>query len=257
MKDTIIKSLHGLACLVSGAAGSLAIGRIMDMGLDRSATNAVTEAQQKINEVEAGVKFLENHIKNNLNNSGLVNNVEPTKSVIEDNSKIINNKLASATDSNTQARDLLDKVLSSPSINDENKSHVQSIGDKLAEIDQQTSEVAKIIRKFIKGDGSNFNSIDFTEFYAYLDTLSISQELSLLNAFSLFFILITVLNILLALFGNIVVDYLNLETKYPKMATILKYRSKISKFSIMLDLFILIIACVALIYINLLFFIYS
>ena len=99
---------------------------------------------------------------------------------------------------------------------------------------------------------SDFN-LDF--FYAYLDSLSLLEELALLHLIFFIIFIIIITNITAALFGNEIIKYFDLEKKYPKLNTFFSYRAKFQKYYLIWNLFQMFLLCILGLVINLLFFI--
>ena len=99
---------------------------------------------------------------------------------------------------------------------------------------------------------SDFN-LDF--FYAYLDSLSLLEELALLHLIFFIIFIIIITNITAALFGNEIIKYFDLEKKYPKLNTFFSYRAKFQKYYLIWNIFQMFLLCILGLVINLLFFI--
>ena len=61
--------------------------------------------------------------------------------------------------------------------------------------------------------------------------------------FSSYFILSCILGLALNLYGNILLDKFQLETRYPKLAFIIKYRRKVSQYYIISNIIFIILVC--------------
>jgi hypothetical protein len=93
-----------------------------------------------------------------------------------------------------------------------------------------------------------YNFID--SFKAYLDTLNTYQLCILFDFFSSLLILIFIINIIFAYYGNSLIEYLNLERKLPKIAKIIEMRRKTSGFVILLNILFIIIVLGLSMYVN-------
>ena len=63
-----------------------------------------------------------------------------------------------------------------------------------------------------------------THFNNYLSSLSIEQNIALINLFGIFIIMVTLINILFIFYSNKVIDYFNLDKRYPKLAKFINLR---------------------------------
>ena len=108
------------------------------------------------------------------------------------------------------------------------------------------------IKKFI--GNSNFN-LDYI--YSYLDSLSLLQESALLHICIFITILLTLTNIFATLFANEIINYFDLENKYPSISGFLKLRAKFQKYYLIWNLIILLVLILGAIAINILVFVVS
>jgi hypothetical protein len=100
------------------------------------------------------------------------------------------------------------------------------------------TEILKIIEEFKKGKGSrgnNFLDPDFIPklfdiFNHYLSTLNYEQNIAFINLSGIFTIMVTLISIIFIFYGNIILNYLNLETSYPKIAKIINLRRKFQQY---------------------------
>lgn len=100
-----------------------------------------------------------------------------------------------------------------------------------------------------KYTGDNINML-IEQFKGYLDTLNIYQLCILFDLFTSGLILIFIINIIFAFYGNRLIEYLNLESKYPKMSKFIKMRRNLSGFAIFLNLLVIIIILGLTMYVN-------
>lgn len=100
-----------------------------------------------------------------------------------------------------------------------------------------------------KYTGDNINML-IEQFKGYLDTLNTYQLCILFDLFTSGLILIFIINIIYAFYGNKLIEYLNLESKYPKMSKFIKMRRNLSGFAIFLNLLIIIIILGLTMYVN-------
>lgn len=109
------------------------------------------------------------------------------------------------------------------------------------DISEQSTRKALSVFDFIKEWGSirdNFISVGpgdwnfFDKYKEFLSTLNSEQLGCLSNALCFMVIIYCSHSIFSSYYGNILIAYLNLETKYPRFAKYLKFRTKLTNWSI-------------------------
>lgn len=109
--------------------------------------------------------------------------------------------------------------------------------------------------EMIKNDDQiNKFSFDLSQFYGYLDSLTILQEASLLHIIMFFVLIFTAINILSVLFGNEIIRYFNLVERLPRLALFFKLRITFQRYYLMWNVFILFALCLSGICIDILLF---
>nr|YP_010164148.1 hypothetical protein K8J96_mgp30 [Metarhizium album]QRK27472.1 hypothetical protein [Metarhizium album] len=88
------------------------------------------------------------------------------------------------------------------------------------------------------------------EFKNYLSNLTITEICLVINISSSIFVLTCLVTILFAVYGNKLLDKLNLEQKYPKLASFIKLRAKLQHTYIFINTLLIIIALILMIIIN-------
>lgn len=146
-----------------------------------------------------------------------------------------------------------------PSENPLSKSLKDQVAENINKLNDVTDSLIKLLEESYKGKGGNnfFPGIDkffpgIDNFYNYLDSLTLLQESSLLHIIVLINLMVLVLHNLFIFFGNEIIKYLDLENKYPKLATFLKLRAKFQRYYLMWNIFLMFFICVAMICIDLL-----
>ena len=117
-----------------------------------------------------------------------------------------------------------------------NKTNSQKNSDNFLEI------TTKII-EFTENSG-------LSDFYQFVENLSLLEHLVLLDILLFFLVMITIINIFSALFGNEVIKYFNLENKYPKLLLFFKIRLTLQKYYLIWSALILMFVCIFAIIIN-------
>lgn len=105
------------------------------------------------------------------------------------------------------------------------------------------------IKNIINETGNNFVS-GLSDFYQFVENLSLLQHLVLLDILLFLIVILTIINILSVLFGNEIIKYFNLENRYPKLSMLFKLRSTLNKYYLISRVFLLIFVCIFAIIIN-------
>ena len=83
-----------------------------------------------------------------------------------------------------------------------------------------------------------------SDIFQFVENLSILQHSVLLDILLFILLILTVINILSALFGNEIIKYFNLEKRFPRLSLFFKIRANLQKYYIMWNVFILMFVCV-------------
>ena len=83
-----------------------------------------------------------------------------------------------------------------------------------------------------------------SDIFQFVENLSILQHSVLLEIFLFILLILTVINILSALFGNEIIKYFNLEKRFPRLSLFFKVRASLQIYYIMWNVFILMFVCV-------------
>lgn len=169
------------------------------------------------------------------------------ESFLDKNFQFINEKVKIFTEKASKVSEIINREGLSDKFNPD-------LNDNISKAIKAADELNKYLEdwnsknKFI----SDFN-LDF--FYAYLDSLSLLEELALLHVLFFIIFIIIISNITAALFANEIIKYFELEKKYPKLNTFFSYRAKFQKYYLIWNIFQMLILCISGLAINLLFFI--
>ena len=109
--------------------------------------------------------------------------------------------------------------------------------------------VDEMIKKIDGETGNNFVS-GLSDFYQFLENLSLLQHLVLLDIILFLIVIVTIINIFSALFGNEIIKYFNLENRFPKLSVFFKVRSTLQKYYLIWSVFVLMFVCIFAIIIN-------
>nr|YP_009763303.1 hypothetical protein [Metarhizium rileyi]QIS49082.1 hypothetical protein [Metarhizium rileyi] len=114
-----------------------------------------------------------------------------------------------------------------------------------------TEKINKLLDSFNNGSGKGNNFMP-KGLYDYLNNMSLLEEAYLLHILLFLVLMLTVFNILVALFSNEIIKYFNLEEKYPSLYAFFKLRIKFKRYYLIWNISILFIICLGGIGINIL-----
>ena len=103
----------------------------------------------------------------------------------------------------------------------------------------------------------NTNSLlpDFSPFIKYIDNLNVLELSALLHITIIFIILILTSNLLSIYFTSEVINFFNLDKRFPKLSFYFKYRIKFQRYYILINIFLICFFCLFSIFMDLLVFI--
>jgi hypothetical protein len=119
------------------------------------------------------------------------------------------------------------------------------------------TQVQDILEQITRG-GHNFmdSFYKFIEnFNNWLASLDYAQNIAFINLSGIFVIMVTLISIIFIFYGNKILDYLNLEQRYPKIAKLILLRRKFQQYYLLWDIFLITIILIAMFLMNLTLFI--
>ena len=152
--------------------------------------------------------------------------VNPVQTVSEEVSTEFTAKINETMEYGAQ----LQNVLNNSNLSDQNKVSLSVNLFKL--LNKKKKKILKIIKNQIDTwvtDGNNLVP-GLQNFYDFLDTLSLWEEAAFLHILIFLCLIFTVFNILAVLFGNEIVKYLKLESKFSSLGTFFLLRSKLQRY---------------------------
>ena len=119
------------------------------------------------------------------------------------------------------------------------------IGQKFVDVMCKQTDEKKVIAMLTDEDIKNsvIFSFNVDKLWNIFETLDGIHKLVWLMLFSSYLISSCVFGILINLYGNFLLSRFKLEERYPKLAIFIKYRQKISKYYILLNLFMILFVC--------------
>lgn len=128
-----------------------------------------------------------------------------------------------------------------------------SFHKEVADMVSVTNKVNNLLQETLNITESKNNLLpSVNDIYTHLNNMSLLEEASLLHILLFSLILLTVFNILITIFSNEIIKYFKLEDKHPYLYSILQLRKKLQRYSIIWNISILFIICMAGILINIL-----
>lgn len=124
----------------------------------------------------------------------------------------------------------------------------------------QLTTLQKLIEN-LNGTGTTNFSENLTqllpEYQELIASFSLIQKLTIINMLTGVLILNSLFTIIVIFYGESLINYLKLETKLPRLAKFIKYRTKLQQYYFLLNILIILCAIVIMIYANYLMFFYS
>ena len=122
----------------------------------------------------------------------------------------------------------------------------QELSDKLDNIQNSVDKVHEAIKSIPSLNSNSNNKLNFDfnidSYYNYLDTLTLSEELALIHILCAILYLFIAFEFVSIFFGNELINYFDLENKYPKLKTFFKLRATYQRYYLiwcLLKLFLL------------------
>lgn len=237
----------------------------MDTKLDNLCNTVekyVTEKSKDDKEVTKEItESIFKKVYKNADNTAVTENLESARSGIIDLMKVQEqvaevNRLIKIEKDPTKIIEL-QKRLDDLNIDSSAAKQCVSVYDKLNNIN--TSEyvskpkIARILED-INNSKNKFTddlSVYIDNFNEWMHSLNYEQNIALINLFGIFVIMTTLVSIITIFYGNLILDYFNLEQRYPKIAKIINLRRKFQQFYLMWNIIIISIVSIIMFLMNL------
>jgi hypothetical protein len=122
-------------------------------------------------------------------------------------------------------------------------------GDNLASSGEKVAnELSKLLDDINKGSFGNYIS-DISDF---LSSLTFEQNVAIVNITGCIVIIVSLISLFGVFYGNILIDKLNLENSFPKIARIINWRRKFQFYYSLIDFILIFSVASTIIYINIL-----
>ena len=221
--------------------------RDLQMEVVTSNVLEIKASMQELNNVNESLNKKPNDTNNNTNNTINDELIQVVSDKTDDTNNLVQlkqlmeNYNPNDPDVHTKMGEGLSKIL-------DNSKEIQNF----IELYKSSNSPLGGIKNFIGSSNFNLESL-----YAYLDSLSLLQESALLNICIFITILLTLISIFAALFGNEIINYFDLENKYPSISGFLKLRAKFQKYYLIWNIFLLLLLILGAICINIFVFVIS
>lgn len=239
--------------LTKYAAGGATIATLHSYA-DRYNTINNNEINNKLEAMETKINEITNYVAINKNNfETLTEKLNKYEELITKfNSKIIQaeNELKIAA----QKKDTID-LNSATELN--TASELNSNNDLISSASNQISDCTQLLVKFLeeikKGTGSNSNNFlnNFNSFFDYLSSLSTEHLGALGHIFASIFILFCLFSLISVFYGEKLIEYFNVEKRFPSLSNFIKLRRKFQHYYFLLNVILIVITLIYVIYVNL------
>lgn len=128
--------------------------------------------------------------------------------------------------------------------------YMQMYREAVEKVDQNLERINDIISNSKINLISDIDKL-ITEYKEYIATLNLEQLCHLITITSTCFILICFFNVIVFMYADKLIDYFNLELRFPKIARIIRFRKNLNKFSIFTNLLLIFIALLFILHVNL------
>jgi hypothetical protein len=171
--------------------------------------------------------------------SNHVKNIEEVDNSIKELNNKLNNINLTGEDKNTLIKEL--------------DNHYEILRKSLEITKKDLNRINNIINENIPKENNIFGDIQlFIESYRnYLSTLEVEQIVAIIHLSGLVVIISNFITIFSMIYGDYLINYLNLDSKYPKIHKILLLRRKINKYSLYFNIIMIIFVLLILLILDL------
>lgn len=219
----IFKQMQNLGLFSSGIVAHHYGSKLLDHKENLEESKIQAERDTKLDEIATNIKLLKDNCSSISKNDSFKNNSE----LSADNISSLQEQLKIAEDKSKSVLDSLNKFSS----NSDFSSNKENLHKEVSDMLSVTEKINKLLDGFSKGSGEGNNFMpSLNGLYDYLNNMSLLEEASLLHILLFLVIILTVFNILVALFSNEIIKYFDLEQKYPSLDAFFKLRIKFQRY---------------------------
>lgn len=213
--------MKNLGLFASGIVSHHYGSKLLDYKENSEESKLQAERDAKLDEISTNIKMLKDNCSTISKNDSFNNNTE----LSDDNIISLQQQLKIAEDKSKSVLDSLNKYYSNSDLSSNKDNLHKEVSDMLS----VTEKINKLLDSFNNGKGNNFTP-SLKGLYDYLNNMSLLEEASLLHILLFLVLMLTVFNILVALFSNEIIKYFNLEQKYPSLDAFFKLRIKFQRY---------------------------
>lgn len=155
---------------------------------------------------------------------------------------------------NSKFKELIEDETVTP---EEYKNKFQEFSELLLE-SLKTCRIGKVELKEILDNvsksSSNGNNYTIDDISNFLSTLTFEQTVAVLHIFGFITIIISLISLFTVFYGNLLIDYLKLEQRFPRIAKFIQLRRKFQMYYSLLDFTLILIVISIMFYIDILLF---
>lgn len=237
--------LNSVIMFISGGVAYSLVDKVINYNSAKAEDAAQAIRDQKLDNIQSDVNLLGNFVKDNLKvikecreAYGNRNNVVIDKDVALTQ---LNDIKANGTNILSKLKEL--KVKQDWKIDNAYEDLVELLRGVDDFISIVNGNDTTLTNKFVSG---------VSDIFQFVENLSILQHSVLLDILLFILLILTVINILSALFGNEIIKYFNLEKRLPRLSLFFKVRASLQRYYIMWNVFILMFICLFGVCINML-----
>lgn len=160
---------------------------------------------------------------------------------------IENYNLIKETIPNKNESEILNKIIWNDSLY-----NYQEHGRILSKALTQSEDLVKMITE--NNSKANFLGLKileiYNDFYSYVDTLSIYHKCLMFNMCTIIFIMGCLLTIIFTFYGDLFINKLGLEQRFPKLAKFIRIRRLFVQFYLLSNTMYIILALILMMYVN-------
>ncbi len=141
--------------------------------------------------------------------------------------------------------------------NDNILEQLSDVNQTFKETNNKIDSFINVIEKYLNSKNNNFTNLFSDSFTTLINdlnniihSLTIEQNLALISISASIFILVTMFSIISVFYGDYLINILNLERKYTKLAKIIQIRRKFRQYYLLLNILGIIIMTLIIITIN-------
>ena len=239
----ILKHLKQLGIFSSGIVAHHYSSKLLDYKENKEEDRLQDIRDQKLDEIIEGINQLKDKCDNPLVKKQ-IDKLENFKGNI-DNEKLdfLHKQFKDAVEKSNSVKESLEKydqsvnklVTDTDTNNTEKFTEFSKDADEMLSITNKIQKLLDEIKKVGPSDstGSGYNNLlpnSSQDFYRYLDSMSLLEEASFLHVLIFITIILIVFNLLSVLLSNEIINYFNLESKYPSLYRFFKLRIRLQRY---------------------------